>query len=313
MDRLLHKLTRRLFMHQTTIQCTISCSGTGLHGGKEVSCIFRPAPADTGIIFALHTEHGVRRVSPAPHAVMGTALATTLGDRYASVSTIEHLMASLRGLGIDNCLIEVNGGEVPILDGSAAVFLDLFARAGVRELDAPRRVLRLKRPVELRDGEKYIRAVPAAGFRVNYTIDFPHPVIRRQHLTLEVTPQSFCRVACARTFGFLREVEYLHKNGLALGGSLDNAVVLDEKKVLNPEGLRCPDEFVRHKILDFIGDMAMLSLPLEGSFTVACSGHGLNNEFLRKLVDENALEVVELPLRGRRLTIPAYEGSLALA
>lgn len=298
-------------MHQTTLQRAVSCSGIGLHSGKDVSCTIRPAGADTGIVFSLRTGRGVHRVSPSPRSVTATALATTLGGSEGSVSTIEHLMACLRGLNIDNCLVDVEGGEIPILDGSAAVFLDLLTRAGIRQLPVRRRVFRLKRAVELRDGEKSIRALPSAGFRVNYTIDFPHPVIRRQRLALDVTPRTFERVASARTFGFLHDVEYLHKNGLALGGSLDNAVVLDERTVLNAEGLRFPDEFVRHKVLDFIGDMAMLPLPLEGSFTVCCSGHGLNNRFLRMLEDEDALEVVELPLRGLRpATLPVYEGAL---
>ncbi len=301
-------------MHQTTLQCAVSCSGIGLHGGKEVSCTLRPAAPDTGIVFALRTKQGISRISPSPRAVAATALATTLGNG-PGVSTIEHLMAALRGLGIDNCLVETEGGEIPILDGSASVFADLIARAGIRKLPAARRVLRLKRPTELRDGDKYIRGLPGTGFRVHYTIDFPHPAVRRQKYFLNLTPRSFGNVAFARTFGFLKDVEYMRRNGLALGGSLDNAVVLDDHGVLNPEGLRRPDEFVRHKVLDFIGDMAMLPHPLEGCFTAVCSGHSLNNRFLRKLEDEDALELVELPLpeNRRELSLPSYEGSLVPA
>ncbi len=302
-------------MHQTTLHRTVSCSGIGLHGGKKVSCMLHPAASDTGIVFVLRNEQGTSRISPSPRAVAATALATTLGNGRSSVSTIEHLMAALRGLGIDNCLVETEGGEIPILDGSARVFAELIARAGVRKLSAPRRVLRLKRPAELRDGDKYIRALPGTGFRVHYTIDFPHPAVRRQKYFLDLTPHTFENVAFARTFGFLKDVEYMRRNGLALGGSLDNAVVLDDHGVLNPEGLRRPDEFVRHKVLDFIGDMAMLPYPLEGCFTVACSGHSLNNRFLRMLEEENLLELVDLPLPESRrgLSLPRYEGSLVPA
>lgn len=174
-------------------------------------------------------------------------LATTLGSNGATVSTVEHLLASVLGLGIDNLIISVEGGEIPIMDGSAAAFLELFAEAGIRELPAPRKVMRISRPLELRDGDKYIRALPYAGFRVDCTIDFPHPTIGRERFSMEVTPENFTRVANARTFGFFKDVEYLHSHGLARGGSLESVVVLDDNGVMNPEGLRYKDEFVRHQ------------------------------------------------------------------
>ena len=304
-------------MNQTTIQRVVTCSGIGLHSGKKVYLALRPASANTGIIFDIHTQDGIRRVSPTPKAVMTTALATTLGTA-ATVSTVEHLLASVLGLGIDNLIVSVEGGEIPIMDGSAAAFVKLFAEAGIRRLNAPRKVMRVSRPTELHDGIKHIRALPYAGFRVDYTIDFPHPAIGRQQMSMEVTPETFARVANARTFGFFKDVEYLHSHGLARGGSLESVVVLDDKGVMNPEGLRYRDEFVRHKVLDFIGDMAMLGLPIQGHFDVCCSGHQLNNAFLRKAEEERVLQLIDLSLeeartRKPREKVPAYEGSLALA
>ena len=299
-------------MNQTTIQRVVTCSGIGLHSGKKVYLALRPASANTGIIFDIHTQDGIRRVSPTPKAVMTTALATTLGTADATVSTVEHLLASVLGLGIDNLIVS------PIMDGSAAAFVKLFAEAGIRRLNAPRKVMRVSRPTELHDGIKHIRALPYAGFRVDYTIDFPHPAIGRQQMSMEVTPETFARVANARTFGFFKDVEYLHSHGLARGGSLESVVVLDDKGVMNPEGLRYRDEFVRHKVLDFIGDMAMLGLPIQGHFDVCCSGHQLNNAFLRKAEEERVLQLIDLSLeeartRKPREKVPAYEGSLALA
>lgn len=284
-------------MTQTTIERAFTCTGTGLHSGKQVSVVVSPAKADTGIVFELCTQDGTRRASLSPSAVVATGLATTLaapapkGKQPATVSTVEHLLACVRGLSLDNLVIRVEGGELPILDGSASAWLQLFAGAGVKKLRAPRQVLLLAREFEIRDGDKYIRAFPYKGFRVDYRIEFPHPAIGVQHFSLELTPETFTQVAHARTFGFLREVEYMRSNGLALGGSLDNAIVVGDEGVLNPEGLRYSDEFVRHKVLDFIGDMAMLPLPLLGRFEVACSGHKLNNMLLRALESEGLLAV----------------------
>lgn len=287
-------------MNQTTIKKSIECSGVGLHGGKMVHLTMRPAPEDTGIVFDIHTAQGVRRVAPNPQAVVATGLATTLGasgnGHDASVATVEHLLAAIRGLEIDNMIIEVQGGEVPIMDGSAASFVMLLRNAGIRTQSRARRVLRIAKPISHESDGKSIRALPHDGFRVDYTIDFAHPLIGVQHMSMEVTPRTFAEVAKARTFGFLREVEYMHSKGLALGGSLDNAVVLDDYAVLNDDGLRFPDEFVRHKILDFIGDMAMLGTPLQGHFIVHCSGHALNNAFLRVLTENADIYLQEVTL-----------------
>ena len=284
-------------MKQTTIKRSVTCSGVGLHSGKLVKLSLYPAAEDTGIVFDIHGPAGVHRVQPSPKAAVGTGLATTLGVPGASAATVEHLLAALRGLEVDNIIVEIEGGEVPIMDGSAASFVLLIRNAGLTRQQAPRRVARVAHPAVYEHDGKWIKARPYAGLHITYTIDFAHPLIGVQTFELEVTPETFKdELAKARTFGFLRDIEYLRQNGLTLGGSLDNAVVLDDYALLNEDGLRFPDEFVRHKMLDFIGDMALLGLPLQGAFEVYCSGHGVNNAFLRML-DENRdyyLEVVEL-------------------
>jgi len=283
-------------MFQTTLSRPVVHTGIGLHSGRDVQLKLQPAAADTGIVFHVHTASGVRCIKPSPQAVSATALATTLGESGAGVSTVEHLLAALNAMRVDNVAVHVMGGEIPILDGSAAPILDMLRRSGLRRQSALRRVARIRRPLSVAGAGKAIHARPHPGFFVDYTIDFAHPSIGRQHLALEITPESFASIASARTFGFLQEVEYLHSNGLALGGSLNNAVVLDEQGIVNPEGLRCPDEFVRHKILDFVGDMAMFGMPLQGAFEVHCSGHQHNNAFLRRLEEQADLhlEVVTL-------------------
>ena len=284
-------------MLQQTICKSVQCSGIGLHSGQKVELAFEPAPEDSGIVFCLHNGSGARFLSPSPEIVVGTGLATTLGQGADSVATVEHLLAAVRGLCIDNIRIEIKGGEVPIMDGSAASFVFLLRSAGICEQQKPRKVLAFKKPFSLKNGHRHIKAKPYDGFKVDYHIEFAHPLINTQAISFDLSPENFIRrVAKARTFGFLKDVELLQKNGLALGGSLDNAVVLDEYGVLNPEGLRYKDEFVRHKVLDFIGDMAVAPLPLAGHFEVYCSGHAFNNEFLRVLM-ENAqiyLEEVEV-------------------
>ena len=289
-------------MRQTTIRQGFSCSGIGLHSGSRVSLGVEPAPAGSGIVLEVCAPAGVERIVPSPGAVIATGLATTLGNGRVAVSTVEHFMAAVRGLGIDNLRIDAHGAELPIMDGSAAPFVMLLKDAGFKRQPAPRRVLRVKKALTHESGAKSIRVEPYDGFLVDYTIDFAHPLIGVQKMSLELTPESFSEVAKARTFGFLREVEALYARGLALGGSLENSVVLDDRGVVNQEGLRFPDEFVRHKILDFIGDMAMLELPLWGKFQVRCSGHALNNQFLR-LLNENRdiyLEETTLPLPQER-------------
>ena len=272
-------------MLQTTIKKSIECSGIGLHGGRKVSLRLRPAPEDTGIVFTLRRPDGSTRfLRPSPRMVHASGLATTLKEGDDTLATVEHLLAAIRGLGIDNIYLEVHGPEIPIMDGSAASFVLLLRTAGLKRQRMSQRVLALTDTVHFEQNGKSITAAPYDGFFVDYTIDFSHPLIGRQRMELDIRPETFTReLAKARTFGFLSEVEMLQQRGLALGGSLDNAVVLDDYTVVNAEGLRFADEFVRHKILDFIGDMALLELPLAGRFTVHCSGHALNNAFLRHL------------------------------
>lgn len=274
-------------MLQTTIHKSVRCTGIGLHSGKQVEMVLRPATEDTGVLFSLRSDSGSTFLTPAPSLVVETGLATVLGDGHETVATVEHLLAAVSGMGIDNIHVEVTGRELPIMDGSAASFVYLLKQAGVRKLSKSRQVMAVKKAMEFEQDGKYIKVRPHDGFKLDYTIEFAHPMIGKQRMELEITPENFiAEVAKARTFGFLKEVDYLHANGLALGGSLDNAIVLDEYGVLNAEGLRFADEFVRHKMLDFVGDMAVLGAPLHGHFEVFASGHAMNNAFLRHL-DEN--------------------------
>ncbi|EGB13884.1 UDP-3-0-acyl N-acetylglucosamine deacetylase [Pseudodesulfovibrio mercurii] len=290
-------------MSQTTIHRSVRCTGIGLHSGKQVEMVLRPAAEDTGILFSLRNGSGSTFLTPAPSLVVETSLATVLGDGRETVATVEHLLATINGMGIDNIHIEVSGKEVPIMDGSAASFVYLLKQAGVRKLNKPRKVMAVKKAMEFEQDGKYIKARPYDGLRLDYTIEFAHPLIGRQHMSLEITPENFAQhLAKARTFGFLKEVDYLHANGLALGGSLDNAVVLDEYNILNAEGLRFDDEFVRHKMLDFVGDIATFGARLQGHFEVFASGHALNNAFLRHL-DENR----DLYLEEKVESVPAME------
>ena len=274
-------------IRQRTLKNTIRATGIGLHTGRKIYLTLNPAPIDSGVVF--------RRVDSTPPVVIpGTALnvsetelATTLGLDGVRVSTVEHLMAALAGLGIDNCFVDLSADEVPIMDGSAAPFVFLVQSAGILEQGAPKRFVRIRKPVEVRDGEKFARFEPFDGFKVKFTIDFDHPVFQSGTQTSEVdfSTTSFVReISRARTFGFMRDIEALRKRDLALGGSLDNAIVIDEYRVLNEDGLRYRNEFVRHKILDAIGDLYLLGHSLIGSFTGYKSGHALNNRLLREML-----------------------------
>jgi UDP-3-O-[3-hydroxymyristoyl] N-acetylglucosamine deacetylase len=283
-------------LKQRTLKTLIKASGVGLHTGQKVRMSLRPAPPDTGIVF--------RRIDlpspvdiPARAELVGDArLASTLIKDGAKVHTVEHLMSALSGLGIDNAFVDLDSPELPILDGSASPFALLLQQAGLEEQAAPKRFLRVRKTVEVKEGDKWARLEPYEGFRLSFSIDFRHPAIERttQSVSVDFAETSYLKeIARARTFGFMHEVEELKGSGLALGGGLDNAVVLDDQGVLNADGLRFADEFIRHKLLDAIGDLYLLGRPLLGAFTAHKSGHALNNKLARAaLADPTALETV---------------------
>ena len=283
-------------LKQRTLKTLIKASGVGLHTGQKVRMSLRPAPPDTGIVF--------RRIDlpspvdiPARAELVGDArLASTLIKDGAKVHTVEHLMSALIGLGIDNAFIDLDSPELPILDGSASPFALLLQQAGLEEQGAPKRFLRVKKTVEVKEGDKWARLEPYEGFRLAFSIDFRHPAIERttQSVSVDFAETSYLKeIARARTFGFMHEVEDLKGSGLALGGGLDNAVVLDDQGVLNADGLRFADEFIRHKLLDAIGDLYLIGRPLLGAFSAHKSGHALNNKLARAvLADPSALETV---------------------
>jgi UDP-3-O-[3-hydroxymyristoyl] N-acetylglucosamine deacetylase len=274
-------------LKQRTLKTAIRTTGVGLHTGARVDLNLRPAAPDTGIVF--HRVDLATPVSiPARAENVGdTRLSSTLRLDGASVSTVEHLMSALAGLGIDNLHVDIAGPELPIMDGSAYPFVFLLQSAGIVEQAAVKQYLRIDAPVEVRDGDKWARFEPFAGFKLDFTIDFPHPVFgsENRHVVVDFAEHSYVKeVARARTFGFMQDVEALRAAGLALGGSLHNAIVLDETRVLNSEGLRFDNEFVRHKVLDAIGDLYLLGHPLIGQYTAYKPGHALNNALARALL-----------------------------
>ncbi|MBI2832829.1 MAG: UDP-3-O-acyl-N-acetylglucosamine deacetylase [Acidobacteria bacterium] len=293
---------------QRTLRRATSCAGIGLHSGNKVTLSLKPAPANHGIRFQRSDLAGLEIPASVGH-LGGIRYATVLTREQGSVETVEHLLAALTSLGIDNVIVELNYPEVPIMDGSAAPFVYLIHEAGVKRLGVPRKYLKVIRPVSLSRGNKRIALYPADHFKVTYSISFDHPLLRHQARTVPITPESFVEdSAPARTFGFLKEVEMLRQKGLTLGGSLDNAIVLSETGVLN-SSLRFEDEFVRHKILDAIGDLALVGYPLVGHLVVHRGGHALHTEFAAKLLDErDAWRVVESTvdpsLVGGPVTVP---------
>ncbi len=275
-------------LRQRTLKSAIKTTGVGLHTGARVDLVLRPSAPDTGIVF--HRVDLARPVTiPADAMHVGdTRLSSTLRHDGASISTVEHVMSALAGLGIDNLHVDVAGPEIPIMDGSAAPFVFLLQSAGIVEQDVPKRYLRIVEAVEVRDGDKWARFDPFNGFKLDFTIDFPHPMFgsENRQVVIDFAKHSYVReVARARTFGFMQDVEAMRAAGLGLGGSLQNAIVLDDFRVLNAEGLRYDNEFVKHKVLDAIGDLYLLGHPLIGQYTAFKSGHGLNNALARALLD----------------------------
>lgn len=267
-------------VRQRTISQPISGSGIGVHSGNQVDIRLLPAKPDSGIVFRRTDLETPVDIPARADLVNDTQLCTALNVDGVRVATVEHLMSALAGLGIDNLVVEMTAPEIPIMDGSAAPFVYLIQQAGIREQDVSKRFLRVLAPIEVRDGDKWAKLVPFDGYRLDFSIDFDHPVFRHRnsHIRLDFTTQNYIRdFSRARTFGFLRDIEYLQSHGLALGGSLDNAVVVDRFRVMNEQGLRFDDEFVRHKLLDAVGDMYLLGAPIIGWYQGYKSGHDLNN------------------------------------
>jgi len=290
---------------QRTLRRQVSCVGIGLHSGNKVNLTLKPAAADSGIRFR-RTDLGDYEVPATVHNLAGIQLATGLARNEVSVETVEHLLAALVSVGIDNVAIELNSPEVPIMDGSAAPFVYLLQEAGVKRLSQPRRYLKIIRPIAISRGDKRIALYPSDHFKVTYSISYDHPLLRHQSRTIRITEESFVEeVAPARTFTFLKDVEMLRQNGLALGGSLENAIVLGETGVLN-NALRFEDEFVRHKILDAVGDLALVGYPVIGHLVAHRAGHALHTEFAAKILEEaGAWRLVEAPLDVAALTLAA--------
>jgi UDP-3-O-[3-hydroxymyristoyl] N-acetylglucosamine deacetylase len=300
---------------QRTIRRPIACAGIGLHSGRKVTLALKPAPADTGIRFR-RTDLGGLEIPASARHVGGISYATSLTHDGATVDTVEHLLAAVVSSGIDNLIVELNTPEVPIMDGSSAPFVYLVQEAGIKRLSAARQYLKVRRPITLAHGDKHIAVYPADHVKVTYSIAFDHPMLRHQARTVRVTEQSFVEdIAPARTFCFLKEVELLRQNGLALGGSLDNAIVIGETGVLN-SALRFDDEFVRHKILDAIGDLALVGYPIIGHVVAHRAGHALHTAFAAQILEESdAWTLVEAAVPERPLAgaVPVGAGGVVTA
>lgn len=302
---------------QRTLNNVIRATGVGLHTGEKVYLTLKPAPVDTGIVFRRTDLDPIVEIKATAVNVGDTTLSTSLVNGEARVSTVEHLLSAMAGLGIDNAVVDVTAPEVPIMDGSAGPFVFLIQSSGIVEQDAPKKFIRIKKPVEVRQDDKMAAFKPFDGFKVTFTIDFDHPVFqgRTPRVTVDFSSTSFVKeVSRARTFGFMHEFEFLRSKGLARGASMDNAIAVDEAQVLNEHGLRYEDEFVKHKVLDAIGDLYLLGNSLIGEFDAYKSGHALNNMLLRELLaQKDAWEVVtfegdelEAPISYARPAVAAH-------
>jgi UDP-3-O-[3-hydroxymyristoyl] N-acetylglucosamine deacetylase len=281
---------------QRSIKNEVSAVGVGLHSGKKVRIVLKPTKENSGIIFKRTDIKIPVEIKVEPQAVKETRLSSTIGKDKFKISTVEHLMSALSASGIDNILIEVDGSEIPIMDGSSIPFIYLINSAMIYEQSKLKKFAVIKDLIKVEDGEKFAKFEPYNGFLIDFTIDFPHPAFKEENSRVEIDffKDSYVNhISRARTFGFMQEVEYLRSNGLARGGSLDNAIVLDEYKILNDEGLRYSDEFVRHKILDAIGDLYMIGMPIIGKFTAYKSGHELNNKLLRLMLKQKSKWAIE--------------------
>ena len=291
-------INQPVMLKQRTLSNVIRATGVGLHTGEKVFLTLKPAPVDTGIVFYRVDLDTPVEIKATPDSVTETVLSTTIESNGTKISTVEHLMPAFAGMGVDNAYVELSTHEVPIMDGSAAPFVFLLQSAGIAEQNKAKKFIRIKKPLEVRDGDKWVRFEPFDGFKVTFTIDFDHPIFKNsvQHATVDFSTTSFIKeVSRARTFGFMDDLETLRKAGLARGGSIDNAIVMDSFNILNDDGLRYKDEFVKHKILDAVGDLYLLGHSLIGAFSAHKSGHALNNQILRKLVaEQDAWELTTL-------------------
>ena len=293
-------------MYQTTIKKSVELVGIGLHKGSPVKLRLEPLESNSGIVF-YRSDVDVS-IPLLPQNVVDTKMATVIGKDGHVISTIEHLLSAVYAYGIDNLRVIVDADEVPVMDGSSASYCMLLDEAEVVELDIPKKIMRIKKDIEVREGDKYVKLSPSPDLQYDFTIKFPHPVIQKQEYVLKFTKESYKKeISRARTFGFLHEVQYLRSKGLALGGSLENAIVLDEKKILNPEGLRFKDEFVRHKILDAIGDMSLIGMNFIGNYEALAGSHDLNHKLtLALLADTENYEIIELVGEKTRELEKAY-------
>jgi UDP-3-O-[3-hydroxymyristoyl] N-acetylglucosamine deacetylase len=307
-------------MRQRTVKALVSATGVGLHSGNRVEITLRPAAPNAGIVFRRVDLHPPVEIRADAARVTDTRMASTLTaadegpGQSVRVATVEHLMSALAGLGIDNLYVDVTADEIPILDGSAGSFVFLIQSVGIVEQGASKKFIRVTRPIEVRDGEKWVRLDPHFGFKLKFSIDFGHPAIDATGQSVEIdfaTTSYVNEIARARTFGFVQEVETLRANGLAQGGSLENAIVMDEYRVLNTDGLRFNDEFVKHKILDAIGDLYLIGHPLLAAYSAHKSGHALNNRLLRALLAEQAYETVSFTERREAPRLFALDWSYA--
>lgn len=296
-------------MKEKTIQKEISWFGIGLHSGQKIHLKLNPAPPKSGIVFVRKDLGGIS-IPVHPASILSTSFSTTIGVEGATVQTVEHLLAALSALEIDNALIELDGGEVPILDGSSSPFVSLLLDAGIVPQEGIKSHIELVKPISVSEQGKSITIHPAASFQVSYRIEFDHPLISTQSYFYRHSQETFVKeIAGARTFGFLKDVQLLQKQGLALGGSLENAIILDSNQILNKEGLRFPDEFVRHKILDLLGDLSLLGMPILGRVEAHCSGHRLHSKLIQEfLSNKKAWKVVQGSASSEKPRVhPSYQ------
>ncbi|MFZ5587575.1 MAG: UDP-3-O-acyl-N-acetylglucosamine deacetylase [Thermodesulfobacteriota bacterium] len=295
---------------QRTLTRPVTCTGIGLHSGRKVNLNLRPADPDTGVMFKRSDLPGAPLIPADVNHVVDTRFSTTIGLDGVAISTVEHLLSALAGMGVDNAIVEVDAPELPIMDGSAGPFVFLIKSAGLTSQARPRQFYRVRRAMSISEDGKEVSVAPADKLSVDFTIDFSHPAIRTQRMGFDLEEKSYAHdISRARTFGFLADMRRLHQANLALGGSLDNAVVLDNYRVLNDDGLRFPDEFVRHKVLDFLGDLALVGRPMLGRFTAHKSGHDLNNKLFRKLLADPSAWQLVTPSQEAEAVPPAAQAT----